>query len=78
MGLDVQGMREPALRDLLMTALSKLEAHPCQSGTQICRCKIVHRILSFMPGSDFIVSQDGFDDTFDYLIDYIQKTSICS
>ncbi len=60
-----------------MTILSKLEAHPCQSGTQICRCKSVHRLFSFMPGSDLIVSQNGFDDVFDYLIDYIQKTSIC-
>src|SRR5262245_32900097 len=31
--LDVQSMRKPALRDLLVTALSKLETHPCQSGT---------------------------------------------
>src|SRR5262245_1332131 len=76
--LDVQGVREPALRDLLTPALSKLEAHACQSGTQICRCKIVHRILSFMPRDDFIVSQDGFDDAFYYLVDYIQKTNICS
>jgi hypothetical protein len=71
-------MREPALRDLLMTALAKLEAHPCQSGTQICRCKIVHRILSFTPGNGFIVSHGGFADTFIYLVDYIQKTGICS
>src|SRR5215475_10255453 len=78
LGLDVQSVREPALRDLLMTALSKLQAHPCQSGTQICRCKIVHPLLSFIPGSDFIVSQDGFYDVFNYLIDYIQKTNICS
>jgi len=30
-----------------------------------------------MPGNDFIVSQVGFADTFYYLIDYIQKTSVC-
>ncbi len=34
LGLDVQGVREPALRDLLTPALSKLETHPCQSGAR--------------------------------------------
>src|SRR5712691_4129577 len=55
LGLDVQGVREPALRDLFTTALSKLEAQACQSSTQGSWRKVVHRILSFVRLSDFLV-----------------------
>ena len=78
LGFDAQGVRESALRDLFPPALAQLEAHTCQSGPQLCRCKIVHPLLSLIPGSDFIVNKNGFDDVFAYLVDHIQKTSICS